>query len=147
MDALIPDIEDAGANGPALGAEQGADFARLSEQAFTLEGATWTAPGATPGADTGAPDAPKIPTRDILAPLVGFCFATLAPAWEVSAAEQGQLVDAYAAVLDKWFPDGLDFGPEVAAVLITAGIVMPRLHSPRYAGAVIENNAGADAND
>ena len=75
-------------------------------------------------------DGQTIPTAELVAPLVGLLCATVAPAWNISPEEQQQLSGAYAAVIDKYFPDGVPLGPEVGAVMVTAAIVMPRLGQP-----------------
>jgi hypothetical protein len=86
-----------------------------------------------PGQEGAEPDAAggDIPTAEMIRPLISLGFATLAPAWKVSEQEQAGLTEAYAAVIDKYFPGGLNLGPEMAALLVTAGIVLPRLNMPR----------------
>ena len=72
----------------------------------------------------------KIPTEELLKPLVGILCASVAPAWGIVEDEQQQLCLAYAAVIDKYFPEGLEFGPEITALIITGSIIVPRLGKP-----------------
>jgi len=81
-------------------------------------------------ADDAPAPAPNIPTTELLKPVIGLVCASIAPAWGVSPEEQETLCDAYAGVIDKYFPDGVPMGPEVAALLVTASVVMPRLGKP-----------------
>lgn len=74
--------------------------------------------------------APAIPTQELIAPIVAMVCAVVVPAWEITQAEQEQLSGAYAAVVDKYFPEGLPMGPELGALLVTAAVVMPRLGKP-----------------
>lgn len=46
--------------------------------------------------------------------------------WSLTGDEAGEAGTAYAAVIEKYFP-GAGGGVEVTAILITAGIVVPRL--------------------
>lgn len=107
----------------------------LPEQAADLAGLELLAddmgePG-IPGAEPeSVPEPPAIPTKDLVIPLVSLVCGSLAPAWEITEGEQGQLAEAYAAVVDKYFPDGLHMGPEIGALMITAAIVLPRLGKP-----------------
>lgn len=105
--------------------EQAADLAGLESIAAELGGPE------LPGAELEAEQAgPSIPTADLIAPLVTLFCASVAPAWAITSAEQSQLCESYAAVVDKYFPDGVPMGPEVGAVLVTAAVVMPRLGQP-----------------
>lgn len=76
---------------------------------------------------------PEIETAEILAPILGIGFNTLAPNWKITPEEINQLSQAYGALLDKYLPDtGLDkFGAEISAVMVTAMIIMPRMAIPR----------------
>lgn len=78
---------------------------------------------------------PTIPTAELVRPALDLVCASIAPAWEITKEEKAALSDAYAAVLDKYFPDGIAAGPEVAAIIITAGVIGPRLGKPRKAEA------------
>jgi len=83
-----------------------------------------------------APDAaPPVPTDRLLCPLIVFLFSTAAPNWKVSDTECAQLAKAYAAVLDKYFPDGVlsQWGVELNALLLTVAIVGPRVNIPTTA--------------
>lgn len=72
-----------------------------------------------------------IPTKELLSPAVALLCAVAVPNWEISQPEQDALCDCYAALIDKYFPDGLNIGPEMAAIGVTAAIVVPRLGQPR----------------
>lgn len=86
---------------------------------------------------------PQIPTAELLAPVVGLLCAVVVPAWEVSQPEQTALCETYAAVIDKYFPDGLNVGVEMAALTMTAAIVMPRMGKPmKYIEAESEQEEG-----
>lgn len=84
----------------------------------------------------------SIPTDQMLVPIVGLLCSSIAPAWDISVDEQNQLVTAYAMLINKYFPDGLPMGPEVAAIMITASIVLPRLGQP-----LKENPASGDQSE
>lgn len=71
------------------------------------------------------------PTSELIKPIVVMLFRIGAPAWEVADAEHAALAEAYAAVLDKWFPGGV-FGVELNALILTAAIVGPRLAMPTH---------------
>lgn len=73
---------------------------------------------------------PRIPTAALIAPLVALFCNVVAPAWAINDAEQKTLADAYAAVVDKYFPDGVPMGPEVGALMVTAAVIMPRIGRP-----------------
>lgn len=82
---------------------------------------------------TAAPAAqqvPSIPTAALIAPLVALFCNVVAPAWGINDTEQKTLADAYAAVVDKYFPDGVPMGPEVGALMVTAAVFMPRIGKP-----------------
>jgi hypothetical protein len=73
---------------------------------------------------------PEIPTSQVLVMVIGPLFDILAPAWEVSDEEKQSLAGAYAPVVDKYFP-GMDAGPEIVAIAITAMVIAPRMGKPR----------------
>ncbi|MBL1277456.1 MAG: hypothetical protein COB30_015350 [Ectothiorhodospiraceae bacterium] len=107
----------------------------LPEQAADLAGLELLAddmgePGIPGSEPEPVPEPPAIPTKDLINPLVSLVCGSLAPAWEITEGEQSQLAEAYAAVVDKYFPDGLPMGPEIGALMITAAIVLPRLGKP-----------------
>jgi hypothetical protein len=61
-------------------------------------------------------------------------FAILAPNWQVTENEAEQLAESYAALVDKYLPDGIgNYGVEINALMITGAIVLPRLKVPRKA--------------
>lgn len=103
---------------PVDDGNQSADLARLQDMANEGEGASEQPPQ-------------NIPTAQIVAPLVDMLFSLFAPSWDVSKGEKETLSDAYAAVIDKYFPGGVALGPELGAVLVTAAIIMPRMNTPR----------------
>jgi hypothetical protein len=71
-------------------------------------------------------------TQEILQPVLSMGFGILAPNWQVQPEEVEQLSEVYAALLDKYFPDGMgDYGVEITAVMVTGAIVLPRLKTPR----------------
>lgn len=75
---------------------------------------------------------PDIPTDQLLRMLLAPLFGLLAPAWGVTQQEIGQLAEAYGAVVDKYFPNGLTaFGPELAAGMVTIAVIGPRMGKPR----------------
>jgi hypothetical protein len=84
-----------------------------------------------PGQDEpGQELATQIPSADLIRPLVVLVCTAVVPAWKIGKAEQDTLAEAYGAVLDKYFPGGIEMGPELGAVLVTAAIIMPRLGQP-----------------
>lgn len=92
--------------------------------ALEKEAGTPTGDGA-PSADAG----PDIPTKDALSLFLSPLCEVIFPAWNVQPAEIALLADAYAPVIDKYFPDG--FGIEVQALVATAIVFGPRLRMPR----------------
>ena len=103
----------------------------LAEEAAVLDG-----DGASPELSIAAADAaPPVPTDQLLCPLIVFLFSTAAPNWKVSNAECAQLATAYAAVLDKYYPDGVlsRWGVELNALLLTVAIIGPRVNLPATA--------------
>lgn len=102
-----------------ISAEQAADLAALEAAANPEQGAP--APGPVP--------APGPSTREMLAPLIamvcGMIGAALPPA--ITQPEVDALTDAYAALVDKYFPGGVSLGPELAALMITAAVFAPRI--------------------
>lgn len=69
---------------------------------------------------------PSVPTADLLLPIITLCCDKIVPAWGVTQDEKKMLSDVYAAVIDKWFPDGI-MGVEMTAIVVTAMIVLPRM--------------------
>ncbi|HET8882607.1 MAG TPA: hypothetical protein VFM56_10575, partial [Solimonas sp.] len=76
---------------------------------------------------------PELPPTKVLVQMVlSPGLALLAPNWNVSRSEVEQLSECYAAVIDKYFPNGMgNFGPEIAATVITLAVFGPRLNTPR----------------
>jgi len=84
-----------------------------------------------PGQDEpGQELATQIPSADLIRPLVVLVCTAVVPAWKIGKAEQDTLAEAYGAVIDKYFPGGIEMGPELGAVLVTAAIIVPRLGQP-----------------
>lgn len=98
-----------------------AEAARLDQEGIQAFGGPEPAPEAAP--------APEVTTAEVLRPLMRAGFDILAPKWKVSDEESSQLATAYAAVLDKYFPDGVmgRWGAEFNAIILTVAIVGPRL--------------------
>ena len=112
---------------PAAPANPHADGAALDS--LLIEGAGLDTPLASGAAP--APAEPTIPTGQLLVMVLDPAFQILAPNWKVTQTEVKQLAEAYGAVIDKYWPDGLtQYGPEVSAILITAMIVAPRAGTP-----------------
>lgn len=60
--------------------------------------------------------------------------AILAPNWQIQPAELAALGQAWAPILQEYFPDGVgSMGPWPGAILATAMVVAPRLGLPRHA--------------
>lgn len=71
-------------------------------------------------------------TKEILQPLFTMGFGILAPNWQVSEDETEQLAGAYAMLMDKYLPTGMGaYSVEIAAIMITGAVVIPRLKVPR----------------
>jgi hypothetical protein len=90
---------------------------------------------------------PVISTAEMLAPLLGLTFQILTPNWKITPQETNQLSEAYAAVIDKYFPDGDMFdqyGAEVGAIAATVMILAPRMKIPRT-GKAAEKKAAEKA--
>ncbi len=95
------------------------------------------------GPVAGDPAAPAPPVRmsadqsiaetaGVLTVVMGPAFAILAPNWNLKDSEVTQLAQAYAVVIEKYFPGGAQgFGPELAAAMLTIGILAPRINKPR----------------
>ena len=74
-----------------------------------------------------------IETSALLMGALSPLFDIFAPNWEVAAQEKQALCEAYGAVLDKYFPDGVGgkYATELTALTITGMIVAPRVGQPR----------------
>lgn len=104
-----------------------------------------------PEAEVMPPEQDKVhmSARQAVQMVLGPACAILMPNWKISGEEVALLSEAYAAVLDKYFPDGIPMGAEMGAVVVTLAVFAPRVASgvPR-AGEVKKpqpNEAGADA--
>lgn len=92
------------------------------------------APVASPEGATAAsePQSAALEWKEVLQPVLFLGFGVLAPNWGVSAEEIDALTEAYAPVLNKYFPDSTNqFGPEIVALMTTSAIILPRLRTPR----------------
>lgn len=100
------------------------------------------------GAPEAEPQGPSI--GEMMAGVLGITFGLVAARrgahWNLSAAEAKQAGEAYGAVLDKYFPD-MRTGPEVAAVAVTAMIVLPRLAADRAAAEREESRTDGDKSE
>ncbi len=113
---------------PAAPANAHADGAALD--ALVIEGAGLDVP-LNPGGAPVPEAAPAVPTDKLLVMVLDPAFQILAPNWKIRQGEVEQLATAYAAVIDKYFPDSLNaYGPEISAVLVTAMILAPRAGTP-----------------
>jgi len=116
--------DHAATEGPAApGPDAAAAFDALAAE---VDGAAGTGTAAAPAGPDAVPD---LPTRDAVALFLGPLFQLLAPAWAIQPAEVDALADAYAPVIDKYFPGGM--GVEGGALLVTAAVLAPRLGTPR----------------
>lgn len=95
--------------------------------------------------EAGPDDVPGIPTSALLLPIVSMAFDALAPAWAVTEPEKRSIAESYGALIDKYMPDGLDkYGIEFAALLTTAAVIGPRMHTPRQHKKQAAENANAE---
>jgi hypothetical protein len=70
--------------------------------------------------------------KEIIQHIVGPAFGLLAPGWGVQPVEIEALAEAYAGLLNKYFPGGAtQMGPELGAAMVTVAIIGPRLKMPR----------------
>lgn len=72
---------------------------------------------------------PQVETAQILGALLQPLFAIAAPGWGMQPNECQALADAWAPVVDKYFPD-LQLGVELNAALVTLAVLGPRLRTP-----------------
>ena len=80
----------------------------------------------------GVNSLPDIKTGEVVASLLMPTFALIAVKagehWALSPDEAEIAGEAYGAVIDKYYPDaGSRMGVEVTALLVTAGLIMPRM--------------------
>jgi hypothetical protein len=106
-----------------------ADLTSLESEAAALDGAGASFAPAESGKDS-ATAAPQVSSAEIMRPLLRATFDILAPNWKIDDQESAALAEAYAAVLDKYFPDGFPWGVEVNALLLTVAIIGPRFKTP-----------------
>lgn len=97
----------------------------------------------TPGADAGPQPAPDpvailadLPTEKLVDGILEPFFGTVCPGWEITDQERGWLAKSYAAVIDKYFPDGIR-SPELAALAVTVIVFAPRRGRPRAKSKII----------
>ena len=75
-----------------------------------------------------APAAPDIPTAEILKPILSVSFGLIFPKRPLSDVHCGLLADAYAPLIDKYFPNiSANMGVELNAVLITVAVFGERM--------------------
>ena len=67
----------------------------------------------------------------LLESVLGPGFALLAPNWGVQPEEIKTLSGVYGQLLAKYWPEPADFGPEIAAAVVTVAMFGPRLRVPR----------------
>ena len=74
-----------------------------------------------------------IETGQLLVMVIKPTTQLLCPNWNISDDEINGLAQAYGQVIDKYFPDyGQYLGPEIAALVLTAMVVAPRVNTPRH---------------
>lgn len=76
---------------------------------------------------------PSIETSALLMGAFSPLFDIFAPNWNVQTEEKQALCEAYGAVIDKYYPDGVggQFATELTALTITGMIFVPRMNTPR----------------
>jgi len=76
----------------------------------------------------------RIPTAALIRPAVDVVCAVIANRLPPPLVEEekGALTDAYAALIDHYFPD-FDFGPVLGAAIVTAAVFAPRWQARRAA--------------
>ncbi len=97
--------------------------------AFEGLGAVPETPSA-PEQEETPPEEKRVPTVEVLYPLARLAFDKAAPLWALSDAEVFTLCQSYGDLLDKYFPDGLNFGVELSAAMATLTIIGPRWGKP-----------------
>lgn len=130
-------------NAPAAPADSPlADSPALDQLELEAGAAADAGAGAAPPSDA----TPAVPTAQLCTMVLGPLFAIFAPNWNVTASEVDQLGQVYGAVVDKYFPKGLGkYDKEIAAVVVTCAIVMPRAHKPPKIDKPKEEPPPADA--
>lgn len=123
-----------------LQASMDAEAAELLREAESLE-----TPPPTPE-DQAETAAQVQETAQALVLVIGPAFQLLAPAWNVQDEEVKALADAYAALIEKYWPGGLQgFGVELNALLVTLAVFGPRLKMPRKVERRVEQETADDA--
>lgn len=102
----------------------------LMSEAAELEGVAITSIG---GAESEELPEPTLETSALLMGAFSPIFDILAPNWGVEKEEKQALCEAYGAVIDKYFPDGIGgrFATELTALTVTGMIIAPRIGTPR----------------
>lgn len=72
----------------------------------------------------------ELETSQVLLMVIGPLADILAPAWGITETEKKTLAEAYAPVIDKYWPD-LAVWPEVTAIAVTGIVFAPRIGKPR----------------
>lgn len=86
--------------------------------------------------------------EEVLGLTLGMGLTILAPNWGVTEKEVKELSNAYAAILDKYFPGSIkNFGPEISALLITGVFLAPRIGKPRVLVEEKPETEGASEDD
>lgn len=112
------------------------DLGVLAEVAGGEAGQTLPPLGEDPVTAEQQQQEPEVPTAEVLQAVIHPAFVLLAPNWNVQPEESAALAEAYAPVIDKYFPDaGSGMGPELMAVTVSLAVLGPRLAIPRKAQA------------
>lgn len=81
----------------------------------------------TPAASSPSKNAVIEDYSQTIRQLAGPAFDVLAPGWKVKESEVGALADAWAGVLYKYYPDGIDDAHWLVAAVTTAAVFAPRI--------------------
>lgn len=102
----------------------------LMSEAAELEG---VAISSIDGADAEDLPEPTIETSALLMGAFSPIFDIFAPNWDVQTEEKQALCEAYGAIIDKYYPDGIAgrFSAELTALTVTGMIIAPRMGTPR----------------
>lgn len=109
---------------PSISAELPPDLAALGAEADRA--------GEAPAEPSPAgPTKQDVPTADFLAGMLAPAFDQLAPNWKVKQHEVQMLAVGWGAVLDHYFPGGVNaWGPWGVALAATAAVLGPRINVP-----------------
>lgn len=130
---MVPPSPNAGEMTMENDNPEAAEAADFDLQRLEAEAAEASAEEQAAIPDAGGDTLPDMPTADLLRPIIDLGCGVVVPAWGIQEQEKKALADAYAALVDKYMPDG-GLGPyavELNALLLTAAIVVPRLHLPK----------------